>query len=59
MYEILENLINNKYYSSREEVEKKLSVFYAYNVITEEEYKKLMDLVEEKYGDSTNTEENE
>lgn len=59
MYEILENLINNKYYASREEVEKKLSVFYAYNVITEEEYKKLMDLVEEKYGDSTNTEENE
>ena len=59
MYEILENLINNKYYDTREEIEKKLSVFYAYNVIKEEEYKKLMDLVEEKYGDSTNTEENE
>lgn len=46
---IMENLINNKFYTTREEVEKKLGVFFAFNVITEVEYTKLMQLTESKY----------
>lgn len=46
---IMENLINKKYYKTREEVDKKLNVFFAFSVITEEEYTKLMQLSEEKY----------
>ena len=52
MYKILENLINNKYYATREEVERKLNVFFAYNVLTEEEYTQLMALTEEKYKET-------
>ncbi|OFS22986.1 hypothetical protein [Clostridium sp. HMSC19A10] len=52
MTKILENLINNKYYSTKEEVEQKLNVFFAFNVLTQEEYTKLMQLVEEKYKES-------
>lgn len=57
MTKILENLINNKYYSTKEEVEQKLNVFFAFNVLTQEEYTKLMQLVEEKYK-VTATEDN-
>ena len=46
---IMENLINKKYYKTKEDVEKKLNVFYAFNVISEEDYTKLMELAEEKY----------
>ncbi len=49
MTKILENLINNKYYATKEEVEQKLNVFFAFNVLTQEEYTKLMQIVEEKY----------
>lgn len=52
MYKILENLINNKYYATRAEVERKLNVFFAYNVLTEEEYTQLMALTEEKYKET-------
>ena len=52
MYKILENLINNKYYATMEEVERKLNVFFAYNVLTEEEYTQLMALTEEKYKET-------
>lgn len=47
---IMENLINNKYYKTREEVDKKLNVFYAFNVISEEDYTKLMELAKTKYN---------
>lgn len=57
MTKILENLINNKYYAIKEEVEHKLNVFFAFNVLTQEEYTKLMQLVEEKYK-ATATEDN-
>lgn len=57
MTKILENLINNKYYATKEEVELKLNVFFAFNVLTQEEYTKLMQLVEEKYK-ATATEDN-
>ncbi|WP_176747712.1 hypothetical protein [Clostridium sp. HMSC19A10] len=49
MSTIMENLIDNKFYSTKEEVEKKLSVFFAFNVISQEEYTKLMQLTESKY----------
>ena len=52
MYKILQNLINNKYYTTMEEVERKLNVFFAYNVLTEEEYTQLMVLTKEKYKES-------
>ena len=52
MFKILENLINNTYYSTKEEVERKLNVFFAYNVLTEEEYTQLMALTEEKYKET-------
>lgn len=56
MTKILENLINNKYYSTKEEVGQKLNVFFAFNVLTQEEYTKLMQLVEEKYKETTTEE---
>lgn len=49
MKTIMENLINNKFYSTKEEVEKKLGVFFAFNVIAEADYTKLMQLTESKY----------
>ena len=49
MANIMENLINNKYYSTKEEVEQKLNVFFAFNVVSEEDYTKLMQLTESKY----------
>ena len=52
MYKILENLIKNTYYTTKEEVEHKLNVFFAYNVLTEEEYTKLMVLTEDKYKET-------
>ncbi|AQR93493.1 hypothetical protein [Clostridium saccharoperbutylacetonicum] len=50
---IMENLINNKFYDSAEEIEKKLNVFFAYNIITQDEYTKLMQLAESKYALNT------
>lgn len=52
MYKILENLINNTYYRSKEEVEQKLNVFFAFNVLTQEQYTQLMQLTEEKYKEN-------
>ena len=50
---IMENLINNKFYATKEEVEKKLGVFFAFNVIVEADYTKLMQLAESKYTVTT------
>ena len=52
MSSIMENLINNKFYSTKEEVEKKLSVFFAFNVITQDDYNNLMQLAESKYAEA-------
>lgn len=52
MYKILENLINNTYYATKEEVEQKLNVFFAFNVLTQEEYTQLMALTAEKYKET-------
>ncbi|MFR8044159.1 MAG: hypothetical protein ACLU7E_18910 [Clostridium butyricum] len=56
MTKMLENLINNKYYSTNEEVGQKLNVFFAFNVLTQEEYTKLMQLADEKYKETTTEE---
>lgn len=56
MNSIMENLINNKFYKTKEEVEKKLNVFFAFNVLTEEEFTKLTQLTESKYAVTTTTE---
>ncbi len=49
MYTNMKNLINAKYYEKKEEAEYKSSVFFAFNVITEEEYSELMLLIADKY----------
>lgn len=49
MYTVMENLINHTYYDTKEEALKKLNTFYAYKILTDEEYAKLMDLTTEKY----------
>lgn len=53
MANIMENLINNKFYKTKEDVTKKLNVFFAFNVITEQEYTSLMELTESKYTEVT------
>lgn len=50
---IIENLINNKFYITKDEVENKLNVFFAFNVLTQEEYSNLMKLAESKYTETT------
>lgn len=54
MYSILTNLINKKYYKDKSEIEQKMSVFFAFNVLTEEEYTNLMQLVSTIYVDTVN-----
>ena len=49
LIELLQNLINKKYYENKEEIENKLNVFYAMNKITDEEYSALTLKVEEVY----------
>lgn len=46
---LLENLITKKFYKNKEEVNAKLTVFYAVNQITDEEYTTLTLKVEEVY----------
>lgn len=62
--ELLEKLINKKYYEDKEIIENKLNVFYAMNKITDEEYSSLTLKAEEAYAvvekveEDTTTEEN-
>lgn len=46
---LLENLINKKYYETKEEIQNKLDVFYAMSKISDEEYTELTLKVEEVY----------
>lgn len=46
---LLENLINKKYYETKEEIQNKLDVFYAMSKISDDEYTKLTLKVEEVY----------
>lgn len=57
LVKLLENLINKKYYESKEVIENKLNVFYAMSKITDEEYSNLMLRVEDVYIVVEETEE--
>lgn len=48
--ELLEKLINKKYYEDKEIIENKLNVFYAMNKITDEEYSNLTLKADEAYA---------
>lgn len=54
MYTIMENLINHTFYTNKEGALQKVNVFYAYEALSEDEFKKLMDLINEKYPETTN-----
>lgn len=54
---LLENLINKKFYDTKEEIQDKLNVFFAMNVITAEEYSALTLKVEEVYAEPVTLEE--
>lgn len=46
---LLNKLITKKYYSNKEDITNKCSVFFAMNVISEEEYSNLVLKIEEVY----------
>lgn len=46
---LLEKLINKKFYENKEDIVNKCSVFFAMNVISEEEYSSLILQIEEVY----------
>ena len=48
LFKILQNLIKNKVYT-RKDIQDRIDVFMAYNRITEEQYAKLMNLIDEVY----------
>lgn len=49
--ELLLKLIEKKYYEKKEQIENKLNIFYAMNMITDEEYSDLTLKVEELYAE--------
>lgn len=55
---LLTKLIDKKYYT-KEEIQKKCSVFYAMSVISDEEYSELMLHIEEVYIEVTENSEPE
>ena len=63
IYDLLQNLISKKFYTE-EAIKNKLNVFYAMNVLSDEEYSSLMLKVQEVYvvieevQEETATEEN-
>lgn len=63
IYDLLQNLISKKFYTE-EAIKNKLNVFYAMNVLSDEEYSNLMLKVQEVYvvieevQEETATEEN-
>lgn len=63
IYDLLQNLISKKFYTE-EAIKNKLNVFYAMNVLNDEEYSNLMLKVQEVYvvieevQEETATEEN-
>ncbi|EES48093.1 hypothetical protein [Clostridium botulinum] len=49
MYNLMKNLIVNKFYEAMEEAVKKLNVFFAVDDLTEEQFVELKQLAKEKY----------
>lgn len=48
---LLENLIDKKFYNTKEEIQNKLDVFYAMSKISDEEYTNMTLKVEEVYAE--------
>ncbi|MBY6836907.1 hypothetical protein FDG50_05410 [Clostridium botulinum] len=49
MYNLMKNLIVNKFYEAMEEAVKKLNVFFAVDDLTEDQFVELKQLAKEKY----------
>ncbi|WP_061343016.1 hypothetical protein [Clostridium botulinum] len=49
MYNLMKNLIVNKFYEAMEEAVKKLNVFFAVDDLSEEQFVELKQLAKEKY----------
>ncbi|NFN20131.1 hypothetical protein FDB52_17270 [Clostridium botulinum] len=49
MYNLMKNLIVNKFYEAMEEAVKKLNVFFAVDDLTEEQFVELKQLAKDKY----------
>lgn len=49
IYNYMKNLINAKFYTTKEEAENKVMAFYAVNKLNDAEFTELMMLCEEKY----------
>ncbi|MGN2370996.1 hypothetical protein ACTFJW_13255 [Clostridium cagae] len=49
MYNLMKNLIINKFYEVMEEAIKKINVFFAVDDLTEEQFVELKQLAKEKY----------
>lgn len=49
IYNYMKNLINAKFYATKEEAENKVMAFYAVNKLSDEEFMELMMLINEKY----------
>ncbi len=50
IYTYMKNLINVKFYATKEEAENKVMAFYAVNRLNDTEFTELMMLCEEKYS---------
>lgn len=55
--ELLQKLIDKKFYKDKSDIENKLNVFYAMSKITDEEYSDLILRVEEVYKEETTNKE--
>ncbi|WP_252246861.1 hypothetical protein [Clostridium sp. ZBS4] len=53
MYNLMKNLIVNKFYEAMEEAIKKINVFFAVDDLTEEQFVELKQLAKEKYENQT------
>ena len=51
MYNVMKKLIEKKFYTTKEEAQQKLDVFYAMNKLSDEEYVELTSLMEELYSE--------
>lgn len=48
--EMLEALIKYKYYSTKDIIQNKVNVLYFYNQLSDEDYVKLIELIEKTYN---------
>lgn len=50
IYNLMSNLITKKFYATKEEATEKLGVYYAFNMITDEQMTELVLLAESMYA---------